>query len=365
MQNLDMNLNPDGAVLKISVPNLVSNINAIRKRTQAAIMGVVKCNGYGAGLVQLAQIYQDNGINWLGVCSPGEALALRQSNITANILLMVPQRDASILQELIKNDISIAVDTFAQLETIKEIQASSGCNARLHIAIDTGMHRYGFAQSELPSLAKALENIPVEGVFTHFSAAYQRKAAFLKKQLKSFDQAVSLLNGEGVCPQIIHAAGSLAALNFPHTHFDLIRCGSALLGSVPNPSTYGLKRVCCLEVPIKRIRELKQGQVLGYGGYKLKKSRTAALVMAGYADGIALERFVKIRNLRDLVHILKRPAISAVINGQAVPVIGGSGVNHCYLDITGKKAHEGDLARFYINPIFTSSQLPKVYSYDE
>lgn len=273
------------AEARIDPSAIASNIALLKKTSGTNLLAVVKADAYGHGLVEVSRIALDSGATWLGVALLEEALTLRSAGITAPILAwLVPP--GSDFKSAINSDIDIAV---ASLASFKEIVAT-GLRARIHIEVDTGMHRGGFLDEWNEFIKSDFSGVDVIGIFTHFARADEPSEKQNVEQLERFKQIVKDFP---IKPQILHISNSAATLKNPKASFDLVRTGIAIYGLTPDikhfgtSSTVGLKPAMQLRAKLYLVKKVPAGSPVGYGATQITKTETKLGVIAiGYADGI-------------------------------------------------------------------------------
>ena len=170
--------------LTINKEDLRHNINQIKSYTKEisgndnyTIIGIVKGNGYGLDLVQYSKFLVDNGIEYLAVATLDEALILSKEKICNNILMLSVLNDKEELEEAVKNNIIVTIDSRENAQAVNEL-VEKGYNIRAHIKIDTGFGRYGFIYNDYENIVQTIkslnENIKVEAFFSHLSIAYYK-----------------------------------------------------------------------------------------------------------------------------------------------------------------------------------------------
>jgi len=353
---------------------LRNNIAVVKKLAEGkTIYGVLKGDGYGLGLLEMAEILRSEGIPAFAVTEPDDAVRLRDAGyIDEDILVM---RSTAIDGEAAKIVSCNATATIGSNEAAVALNGIAGREnsiANAQIKIDTGMGRYGFLPSEtdkIVSIYKYMPNINVTGTYTHFNRSYGPKK-YVEGQMKQFQQAVAEIRAAGFDPGMLHAANSSAILRFPGTHLDAVRAGSVFLGRVGVKGDFGLKKVGCAEEQIVEIRWLTKGCTVGYGAkYRCRRMTKIGVVPFGYANGFGTGKAREIHDLGDFLgsvassfgRLLGRHKYTAVVNGKRVPVLGRVGTLHVVLDLTDCDASIGDCARFEVNPVIAGLMLPKVY----
>lgn len=286
--------------------NLAQFRSLISKKTK--LCAVVKSNAYGHSIVDFSREMEKIGADWLAVDSVVEGVRLREEGIKLPILVLgytLPEK----LQEAVDANLSLSISHFEVLQEIIKIGekgAASGSDKHLpkiHIKVDTGMHRQGFMLGDAPKLLKILTDakkfIDVEGLFTHFAAA--KNPAFperTKKQIAEFDEWVGLLKKADFDP-IVHAAATSGAILFPESHFDMVRIGIGIYGLWPSLETKAfaekkigtkngilLKPVLVWKTIVGEVKSLKDGGAIGYDFTEaLSKNAKIAILPIGYWHG--------------------------------------------------------------------------------
>ena len=209
------------------------------------LIGVVKGNGYGLGLVEYSKFLIDNGILTLAVATVEEAVILRQAGIKEDILMMSSTSLAEDLKMLIDNDIIITIGSEESAKTVKEISNKTDKKIRAHIKIDTGFGRHGFLYNDIKNIIdtiKKLSNIKIEGIYSHFSLAYYKNDKWTIEQFNRFLNVIETLKLNDINIDTYHICNSPAFLNYPEMHLNGARIGSAFLGRVDCENSVGLKK---------------------------------------------------------------------------------------------------------------------------
>ena len=335
------------------------NLEKLRGMTEARIMAVLKCNGYGMGLTGFARLLQAEGVDRFAVSRPEEALALRGDGFDASLLLLSPVWERETILRLEELGVTMTVASPEHAACMSDALASAGRTPGVHLAVDTGMHRYGFTRDELEKLDPSPFSFRIAGLFTHFYASVDDRLT--TEQHAEFMGCAELLRERGVSPGLLHCCASNAFLRHPEMHHDLVRLGSALVGT-PD----GLERIWRFETAAASIRTLPKGSPLGYGGWKLRKDAAVASLPVGFSDGMMLERFEPLGfygALRRFGKDILRPSapIRVLYQGQEVPVLGGAGTTHLSVDVTGTGAKPGDRFEIVSNPMFLSPSIPREF----
>ena len=275
-----------------------SNVEVLRERAgPAAVMAVVKADGYGHGLVPSAHAAVGGGASWLGVALLSEAMALRDSGIPTPVLswLHVPGSDFAAA---ISADIDLSVSALWSLAEIADAARVLGRTARIHLEVDTGLGRNGAFGEDWPILLHAARSLEVEGavrivgVWSHFAYADEPTHPTVHSQQERFGDAVRDAERAGCDLEVRHLANSAATLTNPAAAFDMVRPGLAVYGLSPVPSlgdprSFDLTPAMTLSADLAVTKRIPAGQGLSYGHHYVTSEDTmVGLVPMGYADGI-------------------------------------------------------------------------------
>ena len=284
--------------LTIDLNNVAHNLDTMRKLvnssgTQVKVMGVVKADAYGHGMLQVARKIEAEGVDYLGVADLEEAQTLRSAGITSRILAWLhdPQDD---FVSAIKHEIDVAVSSQEQLLRVKKAAALVGTPAQIHIKVDTGLSRNGVTIDELEDLltetkaAVAEGLVQTVGIFSHLSSTGVKEDL---AQIERFEQALALAEKLGVEFDLRHLTASDGTLSYPQAHYDMVRLGIALYGLSPfsdnRAAEFGLKPVMTAESTVVQTKRVQAGEGVSYGYlYRTDKETTLALVPVGYAEGL-------------------------------------------------------------------------------
>ncbi|MBB5871530.1 alanine racemase [Allocatelliglobosispora scoriae] len=265
----------------------------LRAATTAQVMAVVKADGYGHGAVPCARAALEGGATWLGVCTLAEALELRAAGIEAPVLawLIGPGQP---LHQAIEADVDLSAAGVDQLAEIVTAATVVGEPARVHLKIDTGLHRNGATAQTWPALLEAAAKaeadglIEVIGVWSHFVYADAPGHETIDQQLVAFGEALDVAESFGITPQLRHIANSAATLTRTDAHFDLVRPGIAVYGLSPIAGeTFGLRPAMTAHARVLLTKQVGPDEGVSYGHtYQTRSDTTLALVPLGYADGV-------------------------------------------------------------------------------
>ncbi len=328
--------------VEVNTASLRHNFNAVKSIVpkDACVMAVVKANAYGAGAIKASEIFLQEGANYLGVATLDEALELRFHFSKTPILILgySPNANASML---IDNDLSAMVFSLEQAEVFSQMALKAKKRLKIHLKIDTGMHRLGlepnFKSIETIKKIRTLKGLEVEGIFTHLSNADAKIKTHAKNQMKAFNAFLEQLLDQKIEFQYRHAYNSAGILSLCNGNenrlLNLYRPGIMLYGFYPSnemkeSSQTILKNVISLKAQIVQIRSVKKGELIGYGEHFYTNEETLVGVLAlGYADGLA-------RALGNRIQV--------AINNQLAPLIGKVCMDQCFVKLNDIQAKEGD-----------------------
>jgi alanine racemase len=282
------------ARVRIDLDAIAHNVRTLKALTRRGtlFMAVVKADGYGHGAVQVARTALGAGADRLGVATVEEAVELREARISAPLqLLSEPPPPAVAL--LLEHDIIPTVTTRTFADALSRAASAAGATASFHLKVDTGMNRIGVHFEDAPEFAAYLARQPglrMEGVFTHFATADVPGDWDFETQVARFGETLAQMRDEGVAPGIVHACNSPATILHPSAHLDMVRCGIAIYGLHPAPSTYGridLRPAMTVIARVTLVKRIGMGEGVSYGlTWRAAAPATIATLPLGYADGV-------------------------------------------------------------------------------
>lgn len=307
----------------------IANIKAMQRHLPPGtqMMAAVKADGYGHGAVPVALAIEPYVRGYL-VAMIDEARILRRHGIRKPILILSVTHQ-SRYPELLAEDIMPTIFTMEQARPLAELAAAGHQNARIHLAVDTGMNRIGMpadeAGAELAAAIARLPGIVVEGLFTHFASADEGDKSWAKEQLAAYHRFVGLLNERGVSIPYRHCANSAGLIDLPESHLELVRPGIAIYGLYPSDEVgrnfVPLMPVMELKSRITYIKTIPAGSRVSYGGiFCAPKTMRIATIPVGYGDGYP-------RNLSNTGYVL--------IRGQKAPILGRICMDQFMVDVSG------------------------------
>jgi len=325
-------------VLEINLNALIHNLNHYRSllSSETKIMAMVKAFSYGTGSFEIANALQFHHIDYLAVAYADEGIELRKAGITVPIMVMNPDEQSldSIIQHNLEPEIyNLRILNFLE-EAIRKNILPRNKPVKIHIKVDTGMHRLGFTADDLEELASRLaanKMLYTQSVFSHLAASEDpAHDEFSKGQIGQFRAMAQRIAEVVDHPVLMHILNSSGISRFPDAQFDMVRLGISLYGisDVPHDQDK-LETVATLRTTISQVKNIRSGETIGYQrSYRAEHDMAIAIVPIGYADGLS--------------RVLSNGRGKLWINGHPVPIVGTVCMDMCMLDITGIEAKEGD-----------------------
>lgn len=320
-----------GTVMEVDLSALVYNLNYFKSKLKPTtkLMVMVKALAYGSGSVEVANVLHYHKVDYLGVAYADEGVELRKHNINTPVMVMNPTEEG--FHAMITFKLEPELYSISILNAF--ISFLNGRTWDIHIKIDTGMHRLGFDESDIPELIRILHtnsHIRVASIFTHLSGSDEAALDdFSRSQVNSFKKTSTLISTTIGYTPMLHVLNTSGILRFPEFQFDMVRLGVGLYGIDPTPEKHMLKPVNTLKTLISQIRTVKEGQTIGYGrrGKAIKDMRIGTIAI-GYADGYS--------------RAFSGGVGEVLVNEKRVPVIGNVCMDMTMIDLTAIEAKEGD-----------------------
>jgi alanine racemase len=283
---------------RVDLDAIRANVATLRSCAgDAAVMAVVKADGYGHGIIASAHAALGGGATWLGVAMADEALEIRAAGIDVPVLawLLGPGEDWTGVAEA---GVDVSVNAVWALDKASAAAAVSGRATRVHLKVDTGLGRAGVPPADWPEMVEAAAKaqadgtVEVVGIWSHLAYADSPRHPTIDRQRLAFESALEAAAAAGVQPQVRHLANSAATLGLPQTHYDLVRPGIAVYGLSPGPEVgtpaeHGLRPAMALTSEVALVKRVPAGQGVSYAHrYTTTHATTLALVPLGYADGV-------------------------------------------------------------------------------
>ena len=314
--------------IEINLDAIAQNVKNIKQLIgeKKELMAVVKGNAYGHGILDVSSVVLNNGATRLAVARLEEGIFLRKARIAVPILILglTLKQQAELL---VSYNITPTVCEYEMIEKLSESAIKEDKVVKVHLKVDTGMGRIGIFPNHILDFVKkvkALKNIEIEGIFTHFSVADEKDKTYTEEQFKKFIEVLTILEKEGIKIPVKHVGNSATLLDLPYMWLDLVRPGISIYGLYPSrevQKTVKLIPAHSFKTRIVFLKELPAGECISYGRtYATTKRRTKiASLPIGYADGYN-------RLLSNQGEVLVR--------GRRFPVIGRVCMDQCMIDVT-------------------------------
>lgn len=325
-------------ILEVNLSALVDNVRYFRTLmpTTTRLTCMVKAFAYGAGSVEVSKALQQcKMVDYLAVAVADEGVELRKAGITLPIIIMDPE--VAALDLIIENNLQPNIYSFQVLDDIIHAAEAKGLESLpVHIKIDSGMHRLGFYQEDMPKLIARLQGqkaVRVASVFSHLAGSDETQFdAFTHEQANYFNTCATQLQSALKYPIIKHICNTAGIERFPEYHFDMCRLGIGLYGLSFAHAT--LRNVCTLKTTILSIKTVPANATIGYGRHTtLSEPRQIAVIPIGYADGFD-RRFSNYGG-------------EVLVRGKRCPVVGNVCMDQAMIDVTGTDAQVGDAVEVF------------------
>lgn len=318
----------DRAYIEINLDNLEHNVKVLKAAmpAQCELMAVLKSEAYGHGADVISSHLEKSGVHAFAVSTIDEGIRLRKYGVRGDILIL-GYTGVRRVDELKKYNLTQTLISFEYADALNR----QGVPVKVHIKIDTGMHRLGIAGNAPEDVRKvfAMKNLQICGMFTHLCCADSRLAediAFTRSQITCFYHLIDALKENGIRIPKLHIQSSYGFWNYPDIQCDYVRAGAALYGvkNLPGDNTelaLDLRPVLSLKSKVVLIRSVKCGDCVGYGrSFTAKRDSRIAILPIGYGDGFP-------RSLSDGKGCV-------LIGRHMVPVVGRICMNQLTVDIT-------------------------------
>jgi alanine racemase len=329
----------NGAVIDLTA--LEHNLKQVRALLQShtRIMGVVKADAYGHGLVPVSKAQNRAGVDSLGVAHLHEAMELRTNGLDLPIFILSGIQTRDEARAVIENNLSPVFFDIPLAETIAQECSRLGKRANIHIKVDTGMGRLGIPHTDLvPFLerVRSFESLDVGGLLSHLSSADDTDRSFTETQIRNFKQAIGKARSLGLTLPMNSLANSAGVMAYREAHFEMVRPGIMLYGGLPSPdfeSPVSLKPVMTFKGVILQVRDMPAGVPVSYSRtYHTQGNQRIAVISAGYGDGLP-------RSLSNRGEVLLR--------GRKASIVGRVCMNLTMADVTASgDVRPGDEAVF-------------------
>ncbi len=295
-----------------------------RMSSKTRILGVVKSDAYGHGMIPVARELAACGAHFFAVSKLWEAAELHAANLGLPVVVLLGVEPAEMV-EAVAIGVRPVVFRMDHAKALSRVACSLNKEAIVHLKVDTGMGRLGVPCAEVESFLDELIRLPgirIEGILSHFAVADESDKSYCELQLGRFRQVLQTAAARGL-PVYGHIANSAGLLDLPHAHFQLVRPGIMLYGSPPSDELLqpaDLRPVMHFKSTILHLKNVPEGQPIGYGRtYVTRRPSRIATVPVGYDDGYS-------RLLSNRGQVLVR--------GKRAPVVGRISMNMITVDVT-------------------------------
>ncbi|TPE45238.1 bifunctional UDP-N-acetylmuramoyl-tripeptide:D-alanyl-D-alanine ligase/alanine racemase [Pontibacter mangrovi] len=336
-----------GTVLEVNLDALVHNLNYYRSKLapDTKLMVMVKAFAYGSGSFEVANLLQFHRVDYLAVAYVDEGVALRENGITLPIMVMNPSQDSFV--KLRQYNLEPEIYSLEQLQDFVSI-LEPNAKYKIHLKLDTGMHRLGFVPEDFEALFALLEQHPqlqVASAFSHLAGADEAvHNDFSQLQISRFRSMAAALEERLKYKVIKHILNSAGIVRFPEHQLDMVRLGIGIYGvEATGAEQEALRPVSILKTTVSQVKGIKQGETVGYSRKGIADTdKTTATIAIGYADGYD-RRF-------------SNGVGQVLINGRRCPIIGNVCMDMCMVDVTGVQVKAGDTAVVF-GPELTLTEL--------
>jgi len=324
-------------VLEVNLNSMLHNLNYYRStlKPDTKLMVMVKAFSYGSGIVEVAKLLEYHRVDYLSVAYPDEGVELRKAGVQMPIMVMNPE--ISSYRILLKYKIEPEIYSFRTLGSLIEAinkNPEFGDEFNIHLKLETGMHRLGFNEEDLPALIEKLQDNPslkIRSVFSHLAASPDpQQDEFTQEQILLFERIAQKITSAFQYPIMKHILNTSGIERFPQFQFDMVRLGLGLYGiGFTKKSKDKLIQAGTLKTVISQIKNIKKGDSVGYSrAFRAKKNTRIATLPIGYADGL----------MRSLGNENGR----VFINGSYAPFISNICMDMSMIDISDCECEEGD-----------------------
>lgn len=327
---------------QINLDHLAHNMREVRRLTkpEALCTAVIKADGYGHGALEIGTTLLENGADRFAVATLSEAIQLRKAFSQVPILILgyTPNH---LLECLLDHNLIQTFYTLEQVALYSKICESRDAFGKIHIKLDTGMHRIGMS-ADAESADEVLQmykmpHIEIEGLYTHFATADDTDKGYTYGQVEKYNRFLEWLKERDVNIPILHVSNSAAIIDLPDLNYNMVRAGIMLYGLYPSndviKANVDLKQVMSLKAMISHVKTLDAGAGISYGlTYTTDEKAVIASIPIGYADGFTRMFSGKAK---------------ALVQGVIRPVVGRICMDQCMIDVTGLSCKQGDVITLF------------------
>ena len=314
-------------VMNINLSALVNNVNAFKKRLKPTtkVMAMVKAFSYGSGSYEIAQALEHHGVDYLAVAYVDEGILLRKNGIQLPILVLNPELTS--LDAMLHYDLEPEVYSIELLKQFGQRMQDASVKLKIHIKLDTGMHRLGIEKKDLSTFIDYLSSqncFKVKSVFSHLAGSDDSQLnGFTHQQKDQFIKMYTQLETALGYKVTKHLANSAGAITNSALEFDMVRLGLGLYG-ISNESSISneLQQISTLRTNVSQIKKVPQQETIGYArAGTLERDSKIATLNIGYADGYSRQ--------------FSKGLGKVLINGKLAPVVGNVCMDMIMVDCNG------------------------------
>jgi len=322
-------MSPSPNRITVDLSALVYNLDQVKNLINPGtrIMGIVKSEAYGHGLLRVSKVLEENGIHSLGVAHIHEARQLRDNGIRLPIVLLCGITSRADSEETVNRTLTPVVYDLSSAEMLSQEAARRKKVVNIHVKIDTGMGRLGIPYIDTGHFIRKimdLSGLNIEALMSHLSSADEQDRSFTEGQIRNFKTAIDICRSMGMELPLNNLANSAGIMAHKDSHFNMVRPGIMLYGGLPSPGfspPSPLRPVMGFSGQVLQIRDLPDQTPVSYGRrYITEGDKKIAVISAGYGDG--LPRLLSNRG-------------KAIIRGKKINIIGTICMNMIICDITG------------------------------
>lgn len=326
--------------IDIDLDQLIRNYHSACALCDSTVTCVLKSNAYGLGAVRIAQALQTAGCESFAVSCAREGLELRAHGICGMILVM-GLTEPELLERAAASNLTLTAASAADLANADRAAQAAGVTVKIHLKLDTGFHRLGFActaeaADRIADTVRTLEHTDVCGLYTHLGLITRERD---EMQYACLTEMHRMLTDRGLAILDVHICDSIGLVRYPAWHLSRVRAGAFLFGVRPNPKRpmppFECKPVMAFRTTVAQVREVKAGEPIGYSDDEvLDHDAAIATLCVGYGDGYPR----RMSNGRGIV----------MIGGKAAPVTGLVCMDQTMVDVTGiPDVQPGDTADLF------------------
>ncbi len=310
-----------GPLVEIHLDSISHNLRQVRSASSGRkVIGVVKADAYGHGMVEVSKALVRGGVDSLAVAYLDEGVLLRESGIQDVPILVLFDNEPS--EDFFRYNLIPVVHSLWFLNELSSLAVKRGISLAVHINIDTGMGRLGFPWYDFDRMIDQVlgtRGLTVEGLMSHFSEADLPEQDYARLQTGRFENVLNAFRERGLSP-LVHFANSAAVLRLPEAHYDAVRPGLALYGSTPYSPDAGFRAAMSVKTALMDLRRLRTGEPVSYGRtFITTRESLVGVVPLGYADGL---------------HRAGSNNIEVLVRGKRAPVVGRICMDLTMVDLT-------------------------------